>query len=366
MTKLYQYVCIGLLVINGTAISAEINCDTTFDQFIPAGGTIEDVYFSDLDDWITALKDDDCAWKVLNSYNGLPEVVGTYSPGAKLDEVEIVNKASALASVLRSILTNENFYGDMENKIMENLPTEITIATMPSLIFTIQSVTEDGNALIGQGSNHIDKLIVYRTACIDASTSSCKEWERYIRFIAAMTYAVADISESQSKLKLKTLENGLTRYIGYWDNYYTQRKPQLPWELLANEIWNRDVRKSAYFPKPPSSDLILFHPQLVYTRFDTEDSEAEISSTLLWEVVGINFWDKSLLTGASIVSSNLKSSGSLGVMVTLKNKYSLGVIDKDDDETWFVSVDLFDFFTSKKNEFEKTLKDRLQKLESTN
>ena len=366
MTKLYQYVCLILLVVSGAAKSAEINCDTTFSLLIPADRTAQDVHPGDLDDWINVLKDDDCARKVLDSYSGLSEVISDYSPGAKLDEIEIINKASALVPVLHALLENENFYGDMENKIRKILPIEITIATVPNLVFDIQSVDDNGNALFSLGNQHIDQLKIYETACADATASSCLEWERYVRFYAAMTYAVEDISESQSNLKLKALEKGLVRYIGYWDDYYAQRKPQLPWELFANEFWNRDVRKAVYFPRPPSSDLIFLHPQLVYTSLDTEDDETELSGSLLWEIAGINYWDKGLVTGASIVSPSLKSSDSLGIMITLKNKYSIGVVEEDDDETWFVSVDLFDFFTSKKNEFEQTLKDKLQQLKTTN
>ncbi len=366
MVNLKNSLAVVLMLTSAQAYSADITCDTSFSDLVPEGEDVSSNPPPDLGDWIEALTDDDCALATINKYEELKAVVGVYEPGVMLNEIEIINKSAAILDALNSILLRENFYADKENKILDLLPEKITIESVKDLIFFIQSVDMDGNAFfsIGTSSNsQVDNLISYESTCKVVDSNSCREWERFVRFFAAMVYAVEDLKESQSLLLIGKLKTRLTEYISDWDDYYENRKPQLPWELLTNEIWNRDIRESKYFPRPPKTDLVLFHPQLVYTNFDSTDNEAEIESTILWEVIGINYWDKSLITGISLASSKLNSSDSLGLLFTFRNVYSFGIFEQDDDETWFISVDLFDFMVSKQNEFEEKLEENLEKLE---
>ena len=366
MVNVKNCLAVVLMLASAQAYSAEITCDTSFSDLVPEGEDVSPDPPPGLGDWIDILTDDDCALATINKYEELKGVVGVYEPGVQLNEIEIINKSVAILGALNSFLSRENFYADKENKIQDLLPKKITIEAVKDLIFYIQPVDTEGYARlsIGNSSNaEVDNLISYESTCKVVDSNSCREWERFVRFFAAMVYAVEDIKESQSRLLIENLKIGLTEYISDWDDYYENRKPQLPWELLTNEIWNRDIRESKYFPRPPKTDLVLFHPQLVYTNFDSTDNEAEIESTILWEVIGINYWDKSLLTGVSLASSKLNSSDSLGLLFTFRNVYSFGIFEQDDDETWFVSVDLFDFMVSKQNEFEEKLEENLEKLE---
>lgn len=366
MLKLLKYMCVMMLLLSASAHSADITCSTSFPDLVPESGDISQIHPADLDDWVTALKDDDCARPTISQYGALESVVTEYKPGTRLKELEIINKSAALLDALNVILAQEEFYGDMESKLQQLLPESITIDTVKDLVFDITSVDIDGNAVftLGKSDNaQVDQLLTYLKSCAVLDSSSCKEWERYVRFFAAMTYAVEDISESYSKILIATLETELTEYISDWDDYYKNRKPQLPWELLSNEAWNREIRESEYFPRPPQSDLVILHPQLVYTNFESFDSEAQIEATILWEIVGINYWDNRVVTGISVVSPRLDNTDSLGLLLTLRNTYSFGVYDQEDDgETWFVSVDLFDFIVDKENEYKEILETNLEGL----
>jgi len=366
MLKLKHYLIAALLFTSTQASSAEIGCATEFSSLVPEGNDLSLIDPRDLDDWLTALKDDDCAQITLDGYSDFAGVIDVYQPGTRLSPIELINKSAAVLNALNKVLSQEAFYGDKENRIRDLLPDRITLASVPDVIFDITSVDINGNAFFSVGKSRdaqIDQLLSYKQSCATPDSNACREWERFVRFFAAITFAVEDISESHSGILLENVKAGLTEYISDWDDYYENRKPQLPWELLANEVWNRDIRQSKYFPRPPKSDLVVFHPQLVYTRFDSIDSEIKLEGSILWEIVGINYWDRSILTGVSLVSSKLDSTDSMGLLLTLRNVYSLGVIEQDDDETWFVSVDLFDFMVDKKNEFAEKLNQNLESLE---
>ncbi len=343
-----------LLTLSLQAQADEISCTTSIDDLVNASGSLEDIDPNDLRDWIVALQDDDCAALVIAGYPEIDAVVDDYRPGANLDEIELVNKGGAFLEALKTVLLEEDFYGDLESRILNQLPDQLRISTVPRIVFRISPVRMDGNAILSVGAVE-DQLIAYRSACVTLDSDSCREWERSLRFFAAMTYAVEDIAESQSLIIATRVQESVEQYIEDWDEYFDQRKPQLPWELLANEIWNRDIRTSKYFPQPPKSDLVILHPQLVYTDFDSFDNEVEIESTLLWELVGYNRWDNSFITGISIASTKLDSAEDLGILLTIRNIFAIGVIERDDDETAFVSVDLFDFIVNKKNEFREKL-----------
>lgn len=355
-----------LMLVTSQAHSADFTCDTSFSDLVSEDEGVPPFFHLDLRDWLDALDDDDCALATIAEYEELADVVGVYKPGVQLNEIEIINKSAALLAALKSVLLREDFHTDNENKILALLPERITIESVKDLIFYIKEVDTDGFAAFSVGSStdaEVDNLKSTEKACKVVDSNACLEWERFVRFFVAMKYAVEDIRESQGLLLIGKLKTRLTEYISDWDDYYENRKPQLPWELLTNEIWNREIRESNYFPRPPKTDLVFFHPQLIYTEFDSTDSEVEIESTILWEIVGINYWDNSLLTGVSLASSKLNSSDSLGILFTFKNVYSLGVFEQDDDETWFVSVDLFDFVVNKKNEFEEKLQENLEQLQ---
>ena len=160
-----------------------------------------------------------------------------------------------------------------------------------------------------------------------------------------------------------------TLAIGRWDNYFESARSQFIWELFLNDLRYDAVPEG--FPDPPSSQIILMHPNasLEYAP----DAEDRVKGILTLEVLGYNFWrwhrdssDMSTALGVSAVVNFADREGydtvSYGAMAHYANRYSVGVAfgkgPNGVSTSMFVSVDLARVITSQSKKL-RALRDSL-------
>ena len=262
---------------------------------------------------------------------------------------------------MHDVLDEKEFYSVFEGKLRENLPQKIDESSMKQFNFNLPLSDRSKNSLFKAANKEVDNIRRYETLCQPNQTRACDQWEDSIRFFAALSYISNDISNQFSLRILATFREQVVEEIKLWDRYFASRKPQLPWEMFTNELLQREIRNSEYFARPPKWDIVLMHPQLVYTDTQGDLAQGDVESTLMWEIVGANFWNDNLLSGISIVTDDLEKADNLGVNLILKNKFSVGYLD-DDDGTWYISVDLYDFIESKENSLKEQMEERLNRF----
>jgi hypothetical protein len=169
-----------------------------------------------------------------------------------------------------------------------------------------------------------------------------------------MNYLTAEFRKVWNENVLVNFDKPLQRYQNTWDDYYEQRKPQMPWEMTINQIAHRDIRTAGYFAMPPEGDWIVMHPALVYSSISAADSGDEKAIALAIELVGYNWWDKRELSAISVVGVTSDREGiedlGYGLMLHFGSRYSFGWSRHDDDDGWFVSMDLLGVAVDKQKE----------------
>ena len=343
-------------------LALDITCETRFTEVIDNKGGVDKVEATDLKAWLIRIKSQNCALKTITSYSQFEFINDHFPTVRQSDALDLINRANAILVAMHNVLEEKEFYTSFEQEL-KKLPQQIDQKTISQFSFNLPLPDRSGNAVFKATNQEIGNIIEYQTFCSAGQPESeCKKWDESIRFFAALTYISSEISEQKSLEVLKTFQEQVAEEILKWDSYYETRKSQLPWEMFANEILQRDIRTAEYFARPPKWDLVLMHPQLVYTDSRGDLSEGQLESQLTWEIVGANFWNDNLLSGISVVTASLDNSDRMGINLILKNRYAIGYLDDSNKGTWYVSVDLYDFVADKKNALEQQLEERMEKF----
>jgi len=340
-----NYLFSGLLIVSllfAAPVGAAVVCETKL-------GTLQSGEFKT---WINTIQTEGCAKSTLDTY---PEIEPV-EPGD--DVVAAANAYHTAMAAFYSVLANSSFDPVIVDKVNEIKPAAASkVDQFDNKLFSLSVPTERSSTEIRGtlqiGGGNVDRYASYVDHCVDSpDVEACARWEKSVRLLGAMKYLTSVYSQPINREMLAQFADKLDQYINEWDNYFEQRKPQLPWEILANEAWNRDLRTAPYFTHPPKGDLVVLHPALVYSYIgDAQDGE-EQEPALAIELIGYNQWERSNLSGVSLVAINTDRADiddtGYGVMLHFRNHYSLGWTKNGDDEGWFFSIDLLNAVDDKR------------------
>lgn len=145
-----------------------------------------------------------------------------------------------------------------------------------------------------------------------------------------------------------------------WTRYFDNGRSQMPWEYAANyALWSR-TKEAGKVGTPLDYQVVLLHPSVVIENVSGAIDGQNTKEGLMLEVVGINFWRSDNWyepTGASFVSvyadrAETRDWG-VGVAVHFDNTFTIGATRRDDENGFFISVDLWQAFMDKKTKMEK-------------
>jgi hypothetical protein len=315
-----------------------------------------DLKFLAFKTWIKNIQSETCASKEIALYPELEASKGN------VDIVAATNAFHASLQAFFVVLEGDEFNGSMKDKIEANSKTlgkDAPVSKFKPIIFTLpvpggrpgtgpKGVVKVGKFTVG---NYRD----YIALCTDDHAQPlCQSWIKTVRLLGAMNYLTAEFRKVWNENVLVNFDKPLQRYENTWDDYYEQRKPQMPWEMAVNQIAHRDIRTAGYFAMPPDGDWIVMHPALVYSSISAADAGDEKAIALAIELVGYNWWDKRVLSGLSVVAVTSDREGiedlGYGLMLHFGSRYSFGWSRYDDDDGWFVSMDLLGVAVDKQKE----------------
>lgn len=150
----------------------------------------------------------------------------------------------------------------------------------------------------------------------------------------------------------------LIQYEKNWNDYFTKSRTQFPWELTLNYLINKD--SLAYYGEPPSGQWILLHPSPIVSHMGDAPDGSNTNGGAMIELLGYNRWNTEKWyqpSGISLVSiysdrAEVDDWGT-GVAVHFNNEYTIGYAKHDDEESVFVSVDLWELFVEKKKQLQE-------------
>lgn len=150
-----------------------------------------------------------------------------------------------------------------------------------------------------------------------------------------------------------------------WNRYFDEGRSQMPWEYLANySLWAR-TKQAGRVGTPLDYQLILLHPSIVIENVSDALDGDNTKEGLMIEVLGVNFWRSDNWyepTGASIVSVYADRAQTRdwgwGLAVHFDNNFTVGATRRDDENGFFISVDLWQAFMDKKSKL-KDVRDRV-------
>lgn len=174
--------------------------------------------------------------------------------------------------------------------------------------------------------------------------------------------AVNAANADTNRINLAKVADKIGLYSKQWDKYFTDARSQTPWELGLNTWLYKDELSSDKFVLPPSYQVVLLHPSIVFEYIsDATDGDQE-KEAFAMEWVGINWWKKApwwnieVPLGVSVVTTHsdrasVDDSG-LGLMFHVNNNYSFGFTMRDGDTSVFFTIDLWELFQGKQKRFE--------------
>ena len=148
-----------------------------------------------------------------------------------------------------------------------------------------------------------------------------------------------------------------------WDRYITEARHQTILDIAATS-WIYDVKTTTTdsFTAPPAMQLFMFHPAVLIENVGGAVDGDQIQEALALEVLGVNWWDKhnspcGIPCGLSAIVTyadrQMIDDKGYGLMLTLDNKYSVGVTRHGSESGVFITVDLLKLFQDKKSQFAK-------------
>ena len=114
------------------------------------------------------------------------------------------------------------------------------------------------------------------------------------------------------------------------------------------------------FLQPPAKQWIVFHPSVVIENVADALDGSNTQEGVMLEFVGLNWWQRARwyqLSGASLVGlySDRPEVDDVGYGVALHfgNKLTVGMVDHDGADGFFVSIDVLEFYKDKRSVYDQ-------------
>ncbi len=155
---------------------------------------------------------------------------------------------------------------------------------------------------------------------------------------------------------LKNNGEKLFRLQDRWKRFVEDARYQTPLDVWATTRWHSEQFKSKHLTGPPSTQLFLLHPTIVYEHIpDAEKgSREDVSVAIEW--AGINWWENGFGISITSIYKDRSTQPSVGTGLTfhVQNKYSFGYVKRSNgDDSLFFNVDLLEWFGDKKEKYNK-------------
>jgi hypothetical protein len=142
-----------------------------------------------------------------------------------------------------------------------------------------------------------------------------------------------------------------------WKKFVDYARFQTTLDVMVTTWAFSDKWKSAELQGPPPIQYFLLHPMLTYTYMSDATRGEELKPVPAVEWIGVNFWKAKVPLGASITSIyNDRPNGKkflLGLTIHVDNSYSIGMAGTGNERTFFMNLDLMEWFGDKKEKFNK-------------
>lgn len=195
----------------------------------------------------------------------------------------------------------------------------------------------------------------------DETDKKCLSLDKYkvrcYEVIKDMQEAVNPYKESKVIPTASTALKKLKLTTQQWENYFTKARSQTILELWLNtQLYKDEILKPGFAP-PPEYQVIALHPNILMENVSAANQGSRFKTALGIEWLGINYWDKQIPLGISLMSSysdraGVKSVGN-GVQINLYNIYSIGVTKHQSKTGFFVSLDLLKFAEDKESQLKQ-------------
>lgn len=318
---------------------------------------------------ITTANTSACANQTLEDY---PEL--TFTTVTEGSDDALVRYVGSLTKFM-DLITGDEFDPTIGNKVKQvraTLTAEIRLflnnsrhkkAKLRDLVVANALVDSIENTISGNidlGEQEIASFSKFHNVCEQGNDrAACDRWEKSLRLILATSSLLNHFKPSIISEEITWFKQALSDYSEDWDEYFRERKMQLPWEMGLNQIAHRDQRKNDFFSRPPKFDWVVLHPALV-ASLNSDESGSEDELDLVLEIFGINYWKAKNLSGVSLVNfgdgDDFLDKDRYGIMFHFGSQYAVGWADNEDDGHWFVSIDLLARFDDER----KKLKQREQ------
>lgn len=172
--------------------------------------------------------------------------------------------------------------------------------------------------------------------------------------------AIEPYRKAYTHIRVQKTRDDLERVIKDWDRYFSDGRSQFIWEIGATTLFHQKHFKKGGIVGPPSSQVILFHPNIVVENLDAAPDGDQLKGAVAIEWIGMNWWDDSWLGipfGVSFTSLYSDRAGvddvGHGVSLYFDNKYSIGWASHGGDDGFYVTIDTLRLIDDKKKRVEK-------------
>jgi hypothetical protein len=192
------------------------------------------------------------------------------------------------------------------------------------------------------GARSPDSCTIITQAAVDMLTLATVQYD-----------ALSNLTDAQRRATVKHL----TQLDGQWHSFLASAPGMFPWELFQFRGAGKAQAKTLLFPRPPTHQWLVAHPQASLQFANTRDDELEDAVVL--EVLGYARWsyraDDSMTSpiGASVFvawDGHKGSRASVGLFARLSGVLSIGVGYRSEDgkSSWplYASGDLAKLVTN--------------------
>ncbi|PMJ91535.1 hypothetical protein [Vibrio sp. 10N.261.55.A7] len=169
-------------------------------------------------------------------------------------------------------------------------------------------------------------------------------------------YAVSPFQALYTDRILKDNGKKISKLQSQWKHFVEESRYQTELDVWATTVWYGDQFQQLQLSGPPSSQLFLLHPMLVFEHLpDAEKGERDdVSIAVEW--FGVNWWKKGFGVSVTSVYNDRKDQPAVGTGATIhiKNKYSVGYVYRNNgDDSIFFNLDLMEWLGDKENKYKK-------------
>ena len=143
-----------------------------------------------------------------------------------------------------------------------------------------------------------------------------------------------------------------------WDKFAENSRFQTFIDVsFTSLIYREHLSNSKDIITPPPLQWFAIRPGIVYEYFDKANKGEKNEVAVSMEWLGFNAWDLKVPLGVSFTSlyADRKSGKSIshGLMLHVNNSFSFGVTSRGGDASFFVNLELMDWFGKKQNKLKQ-------------